>query len=72
MPWPRAADGKRCFALRRRAVEVGHGGRLRQPAIAEGPGQHPRRRIIGQFGRAGGGCFHRWHLLFSLRIMAAS
>jgi hypothetical protein len=49
------------LAGRRRSVEMGHGGRPRQPAVAEGPGQHSRPRIIGQFGRPGGGCLPRRH-----------
>ena len=40
-----------------------HRGRARQPAIADGPGDDPGRRVVGEVGRSAAGRFYRRRLL---------
>src|SRR4029079_4390399 len=57
-------DHRRSVLARRRGpVEVHHGRGSRKPAVGEVPGEHARRRIVGQIGRPGALRLHRRHLL---------
>ena len=56
------------FALRRRPVEMRHGGRAGETAMVHIPCQHPRGGVVSQISRAGGAGLHRRHLLRAVQI----
>jgi len=44
-------------------MEMRHGNVARDAAVADRPGEHLRRRVIGEIGAAGSAGGDRWHLL---------